>query len=440
MSKFKEDVNMSDLDDAREFAEKSEQHTPDDQLYRYRGRLKKIFDTSTAYDEDSDEPAVTPGQPVQYSLHGGGFAPVAATIKSLPPGSYDIHADQTSIFAVPALPPSGLLVELPEMKSEEVIKIAENFWNSEKDYKEGNDFIHGGSKYRTGVLLWGPPGSGKSSIIKILSKKLVEAGGTVFYASGNPSTVSSFLESFARIEKNRKSIVILEDLDSLIQQYGEATYLEMLDSAKTIDNVFFIATTNYPEKLDARIYNRPGRLSHIIKVGLPGPKAREAYLKAILKDYRDVEYIVEYTKGFTVDHLTSLVDGHYREKRDLKTEIERLRTLFKVPKSMKNQWESELKMKLSTANKTLVFLLLAACAPIYRRQDPPEQFREGDELVISNGSETDHKFVIYGVVDPDKNNGCTHYQYYGEISSPQSKLFHEKILMCQDNLVRVQKQ
>jgi SpoVK/Ycf46/Vps4 family AAA+-type ATPase len=161
----------------------------------------------------------------------------------------------------------------------------------------------------------------------------VQRGGTVFYASGSPSHVSGFLNDFAKIERDRKSIIILEDIDSLIARYGEAEYLEMLDSAKTINNVLFIATTNYPERLDPRIYNRPGRFSHVVKIGLPGATTREAYLKAILKNHKDVAEIVSKTSGFTIDHLTSLVNGTYREKKELHKEIERLRVLFKVPKT-----------------------------------------------------------------------------------------------------------
>jgi SpoVK/Ycf46/Vps4 family AAA+-type ATPase len=182
-------------------------------------------------------------------------------------------------------------------------------------------------------MIFGPPGSGKSCTIKIVSNKLVERGGTVFFASGHPGSVSSFLTDFCRVEPDRKCIVILEDIDSLIHNFGEAAYLEMLDSAKTINNVLFIATTNYPELLDARIYNRPGRFSHVIKIGLPGEAARRAYLQAILKNHRDVEEIVESSDGFTIDHITALINAVYREKKDLKTEIKRLRTLFKVPKA-----------------------------------------------------------------------------------------------------------
>jgi SpoVK/Ycf46/Vps4 family AAA+-type ATPase len=166
-----------------------------------------------------------------------------------------------------------------------------------------------------------------------VANKLVERGGIVFHASINPGHVTSFLTDFSKIEEDRKSIVILEDIDSLIETWGESAYLEMLDSAKSINNVLFIATTNYPEKLDPRIYNRPGRFSHVIKIGLPGNAAREAYLKAILKNHRDVSEIVEKTNGFTIDHLTALVNAVYREKKNLRHEIERLRTLFKVPKA-----------------------------------------------------------------------------------------------------------
>ena len=173
--------------------------------------------------------------------------------------------------------------------------------------------------------------------IQICNKKLIERKGTIFYASGHPGTVTSFLTDFAKIEQERKSIVILEDIDSLIEKYRESAYLEMLDSAKTINNVCFIATTNYPERLDPRIWNRPGRFSHVIKIGLPGEKAREAYLKAILKNHRDVSEIVEKSSGFTIDHLTALINGVYREKKNLNTEIKRLRTLFKMPQANDKQ-------------------------------------------------------------------------------------------------------
>ena len=313
---------MSEIDDVNEFVKSSSSFKEaEDSLFG-------LFAKSVA--PEKERPSKH-GQPTQYAKHGPGYMPTNDTIKTLPPGCYDIMSDESGTFAVPASKQSGLLLELPEMRSNDVVQIVETFWNSESDYKNGNEYVVGGAAYKAGIMIFGPPGSGKSCTLKIVSNRLIERGGTVFYASGNPMSISYFLSSFSKIEQNRKSIVVLEDIDSLIENYGEAVYLEMLDSAKTINNVLFIATTNYPDRLDPRIYNRPGRFSHVIKIGLPTRAARVAYLKAILKKHDDVEYIVDNSEGFTVDHLTSLVNATYREKKELKSEILRLRSLFQVP-------------------------------------------------------------------------------------------------------------
>jgi hypothetical protein len=321
-------MSDSELQDASDFAAAAGKYEPKSNDRSPTHATALIGKTP---DEADDE--IVPGRVVQYSLYRDGYRSTTATIQTLPPSCYDINADSNGVYVIPMPSPTGLLLELPEMRSEDVIKIVENFWNSEKDYKEGNEFVIGGAAYKSGLMIYGPPGSGKSCTIKLLSRKLVERGGTVFFADINPSTVMAFLEDFSKIEKNRKSIVILEDIDSLIENYGESGYLAMLDSAKTIDNVLFIATTNYPDKLDPRIYNRPGRFSHVIKIGYPSAKARRAFLEAMLKDWRDIDVIVDRTANFTIDHITSLISAVYREKKELLPEIERLKTLFKVPKS-----------------------------------------------------------------------------------------------------------
>ena len=272
-----------------------------------------------------------PGMPSQYALFGPGYLPTTTTVSHLPNGCYDIAVTQQGVIAVPSIKPSGLLLELPEMRSEHVIKLVDSFWDSEKDYKDGNEFVRGGAAYKAGILLFGEPGTGKSCTIKIVTKKLIERGGIVFNANINPNFISAFLKDFSQIEENRKIIVILEDIDSLIRGFGESKYLDMLDSAESVNNVMFIATTNYPERLDPRIYNRPGRLSHVVKIGLPTPEARSAYLKVILKNHQDIPEIVKATDNFSIDHLSALCNSVYREKRELKPELKRLRELFKVP-------------------------------------------------------------------------------------------------------------
>lgn len=321
-------------DDIDEFLEATEDYEEPD-----RHELKAVSPDPSHYRDDEEVPGrkkkdIKPGQVSQYALFGPGYMPSTPTVDILPPGQYEIVPTQQGIYASPVPPPNGLLLELPEMRSEEVIKLIEKFWASEKDYKEGNEFVCGGANFKAGVMIYGEPGTGKSCTIKIVSKKLVESGGTVFFGGTHPAAVNSFLADFQKIEPNRKCIVILEDIDSLIRNYGESGYLDMLDGAQTINNALFIATTNYPDRLDPRVYNRPGRFSHVVKIGLPGEKAREAFLKAILKPgagHRDIAEIVAATENFSIDHLSALVNAVYREKKDLKQELVRLRKLFRVP-------------------------------------------------------------------------------------------------------------
>ena len=290
--------------------------------------------TTHLYDRSADKrTAYGPSQPNQYTLYNSGYSPALPTVSMLPPDCYDINRDNKCIYVTPVPKPNGLLLDLPEMKSDVIIKLVDTFWASEKDYKLGNEFIIGGASFKSGVMIYGPAGSGKTCTIKLVTKKLIENGGIVLYCQYPPDVLSSFLKDFSKIENDRKCIVVLEDIDSLIEKFGESDYLEMLDSAVTVNNVLFIATTNYPERLDPRIYNRPGRFNHVVKIGLPGDKTREAYLMAILKNHDDVKEIVANTSGFTIDHLTALVNSVYREKRQLSTEIERLASLFKIPKS-----------------------------------------------------------------------------------------------------------
>jgi Cdc6-like AAA superfamily ATPase len=323
-----------EIDDAEEFSSSVKDANIKSRFGDNSSVLPSIVEKAMEQPKSPTDTVSNDGYFSQYHRQGNVYTAMGSTVKKLPSGVYELDNDSYGVPLAKAMSKkSTLLLDLPEMQSAEVIRAVERFWESEKDYKEGNEFITGNAPYKAGALIFGPPGSGKTSTLRIVSDKIVARGGTVFYADKNPHYHIEFLTRFSQIEPDRKSIVILEDIDTLVHSYGEAPYLSMLDSAKTIDNVLFIATTNYPERLDPRIYNRPGRFSHVIKIGYPKPSVRRAYLQAILKNHRDVDHIVENTDNFTIDHLTALVTGVYREKKDLQEEIKRLKSLFRIPKS-----------------------------------------------------------------------------------------------------------
>ena len=143
--------------------------------------------------------------------------------------------NQGQPYLVSETPVTDDLITLPDSSTSSLIKEFDRFWNLEDTFKE-NGFLH-----KRGFFLVGPPGSGKTSIIQLLAKTLVDKfDGIVIYLE-NPNVGYSCLRMIRSIEPNRKIICILEDFDSLIKNYEEADYLSLFDGEKSIDHVVYVA-------------------------------------------------------------------------------------------------------------------------------------------------------------------------------------------------------
>jgi len=288
-------------------------------------------------DSDDAEDRVPIGKLTQYSFNGDGFSPTSQTIKEIRRGVYSVDIVNRMLTFVPRKIVTDRLIRLPDSKSDEVIQRIQKFWTLKEQFKNGNEFANGGYLHKIGILLWGPAGSGKSCTIKFIIKDIIEKDGIVILGDNDPSVIKEGLRAFRSIEPNRPTVVIFEDFDELINKYSESGYLSLLDGEDSIDNALFIATTNYPSKLDPRLYNRPGRFSDVIKIGMPNAAARKIYLESQIKNTEEIEKIVKLTEGFSIDHLKALILGTYFEGRDLHEEAKRLRTLFKPPKDDNNE-------------------------------------------------------------------------------------------------------
>jgi SpoVK/Ycf46/Vps4 family AAA+-type ATPase len=136
------------------------------------------------------------------------------------------------------------------------------------------------------------------------------------------------------MEPDRPMIVVLEDIDEIIDKHGEHAILSMLDGENQISNVVFLATTNYPERLGARIVNRPSRFDERIFVGMPGALARKTYLKfaAPALDDETLEKWTEDTSNFSIAHLRELVAATYCLDQKYEDVLKRLRSMTERPK------------------------------------------------------------------------------------------------------------
>lgn len=196
------------------------------------------------------------------------FRPSGPRREKLLSGVYTVEIDAMGPFFVRTKVVTDNLIELDDAASTRVLSSLRKFWKSRKAYTDR------GVLYKRGLLLWGPAGSGKTATLGLLMQELLRMDGLVFICQ-DPGLLSQMLAILRRIEPERNLIVVLEDIDELVSRYGEHELLALLDGETQIDNVVNIATTNYPERLGARIVNRPSRFDERILVDMPNASARE---------------------------------------------------------------------------------------------------------------------------------------------------------------------
>lgn len=291
-------------------------------------KAKEVYgETGMGYmeEEKETESQVHKQLPVQYAMGYGGYHAVNKTIKALPPDSYILEKANGIPIFIPQKVVTDELIRLPDSKSDMIIDEFYKFW------EVGDRFKKYGFVHKRGYLLWGPPGSGKTATVTFIMKDMVARGGMVILGDTNPNLVSSALAVVRQIEKDRPVVVVLEDIDTIIQQYGEAKVLSLLDGENSIDKVVFLATTNYPEQLDGRIVNRPSRFDRVVKIDTPNEASRRLYFtkRAFDLNADQIETWVAETDGFSIAHLKSLIQGVLCFGRSFEYELKRLKAMNK---------------------------------------------------------------------------------------------------------------
>ena len=166
--------------------------------------------------------------------------------------------------------------------------------------------------WKRGVILHGPPGNGKTQTIRALVNELNVS--TIYVRSLYDRHFNSekcLNRIYKRARETAPSIVIMEDVDSLITDRNRSYFLNELDGFRALSGVMTLVTTNHLEKLDVAISNRPSRFD--VKIEFPNPSAecRAAYLgESLCLTKLKPEFatqVIKRTKGLSFAGLQEIV-------------------------------------------------------------------------------------------------------------------------------------
>lgn len=147
---------------------------------------------------------------------------------------------------------------------EKVINNVQEFFNKKQWY------IDKGLLHKKGILLSGPPGTGKSTFASVIASELDL---NLYYLNlSNSETIRKLDTIISEVPKN--SIILLEDIDCLFMTKDRekvennkylSTLLNILDGVNSPTGIIYILTTNYINRIDKAIL-RPGRIDMYIKM------------------------------------------------------------------------------------------------------------------------------------------------------------------------------
>ena len=276
--------------------------------------------------------------------------------------------------------------------------------NEEKeDLQEVVDFLKNPKKYidlgariPKGILMVGPPGTGKT----YLSRAVAGEAGVPFFSISGSDFVEMFVgvgasrvrDLFEQAKKNAPAIIFIDEIDAVGRKRGaglggghderEQTLNQLLvemDGFGVNQGIIIMAATNRPDILDPALL-RPGRFDRQVVVGAPDVKGREAIFKVHsrnkpLADDVKIEVLARRTPGFTPADIENLMNeaailtARKREKKIHMETIEEAITKVIAGVAKKSRVISEPERKLTAYHEAGH----AVCAHVLPNVSPVHQ-------------------------------------------------------------------
>ncbi|KAF5423297.1 MAG: transitional endoplasmic reticulum ATPase [Candidatus Methanocomedens sp.] len=237
------------------------------------------------------------------------------------------------LSALGEMEPSALrevFVESPNIKWDDIGGLEQ----SKQELKEAVEWplkyqkLYGYMKAETpkGILLLGPPGTGKTMLAKAVATEsevnFISVKGPEFLSKWVGESEKAVRETFRKAKQASPCIIFFDEIDAITPTRGQSfdshvtervisQFLAELDGLEELHSVVVIAATNRPDMID-RALLRPGRFDRMVEVPLPDEAARLEILRIHMKDKPftddvDVQKLVRETANYSGADIAGIV-------------------------------------------------------------------------------------------------------------------------------------
>jgi ATP-dependent metalloprotease FtsH len=204
----------------------------------------------------------------------------------------------------------GILFDVPDVSFEDIAgheKVKKRLREIVKFLKNPKALAKIGVDLPKGMLLYGPPGTGKT----MLAKALANEAGLPFFATTGSDLLS--VEKLERIFETAReyapSIIFVDEMDAIGRRDDSIARREVvinkllakINGFRDDENIFVIAATNYPDRIDPAIL-RSGRIDLLFEIKALDKGARRYFIEKIINHYKtkgkfDIDRLVVYSTG-----------------------------------------------------------------------------------------------------------------------------------------------
>lgn len=209
--------------------------------------------------------------------------------------------------------------ERPTMTPEDLVLPASTFADLRRQVvgvaRNSDRLRAAGQHLKRGLLLYGPPGVGKTHSVRYLVSELT--GTTVVELTGD--TLHAIREACSVARSLQPSMIVVEDVDLIAEErdrYGGQTpllftLLNEMDGLDEDADVVFLLTTNRADLLEPALASRPGRVDQAVHIDLPDRESRrrlvELYRGSLEVDLSRLDTVLDRTERVTASFLKELL-------------------------------------------------------------------------------------------------------------------------------------